>query len=195
MGERYRAYAGVGSRQTPDDVLLLMEAFALWLAARGWTLRSGAAAGADEAFERGCDRAGGQKEIFLPGRRFRGHPSPLYEVTPEAEVLAARYHPACSPLAAYPRALLARNGYQVLGRDLRTPAGFLVCWTPDGALGTPAAPTGRATGGTGQAIRVAAGFGVPVYNLRRPAHLALVRRRLAGASGANATPAAAVGVP
>jgi hypothetical protein len=180
VGDRYRAYAGVGSRATPPGLLGLMRAFGAWLAGQGWTLRSGAAGGADAAFEAGCDRAGGEKEIYLPTRRWRGHPSELHGVTPEAEALAAEFHPAYSALAPYARALIARDGYQVLGRDLRTPAGFVVCWTPDGALGTPEAPTGRGTGGTGQAIRVAAAHGVPVYNLQRPAHLALVRRRLAG---------------
>lgn len=48
---------------------------------------------------------------------------------------------------------MARNSYQILGPDLRTPADFVVCWTPDGSetedQRTPL------TGRTGQAIALA----------------------------------------
>jgi hypothetical protein len=45
----------------------------------------------------------------------------------------------------------------VLGHDLRSPSRFVVCWTADG----------RATGGTGQAIRIAEAYAVPVFNFGR----------------------------
>ncbi len=57
---------------------------------------------------------------------------------------------------------MARNCYQVLGEDLSTPVDFVVCWTPDGAE----SETSRKTGGTGQAIRIAADLGIRVYNLK-----------------------------
>jgi hypothetical protein len=44
----------------------------------------------------------------------------------------------------------------------------VLCWTPDGAIDK----TGKKTGGTGQAIRLAVAHGVPVYNLARPDHRA-----------------------
>jgi len=39
-------YSGIGSRETPDDILELMKAVAYKLAGRGYTLRSGGADGA-----------------------------------------------------------------------------------------------------------------------------------------------------
>ena len=58
-------YAGIGARTAPAEVLELMEGLAERLAGKGWVLRSGRAKGADSAFERGCDRASGRKEIYL----------------------------------------------------------------------------------------------------------------------------------
>lgn len=46
---------------------------------------------------------------------------------------------------------------------------FVICWTPDGAEGE--AECSRETGGTGQAIRLASRWGVPVVNLARPGAL------------------------
>ncbi len=54
-------YAGVGSRLTPMPILGLMRKLGFRLAELGYTLRSGAADGADAAFEAGCDEAGGSK--------------------------------------------------------------------------------------------------------------------------------------
>ena len=54
-------YAGIGARSTPATNCNLIEAIAETLATRGMTLRSGAAPGADMAFECGCDWANGKK--------------------------------------------------------------------------------------------------------------------------------------
>jgi hypothetical protein len=47
-------YAGIGARKTPEEVLQVMERAGRILGSRGYTLRSGHAAGADMAFERGA---------------------------------------------------------------------------------------------------------------------------------------------
>ena len=47
-------YTGVGARATPKDILKLMEDIAFKLAQKGYVLRSGAADGADTAFEIGA---------------------------------------------------------------------------------------------------------------------------------------------
>ena len=54
-----KVYAGIGSRETPDTVLAILEALATVLARAGFVLRSGGAPGADTACEAGSDRAGG----------------------------------------------------------------------------------------------------------------------------------------
>jgi len=159
-------YAGIGSRNTPSDVLILIEKVASRLAALGYTLRSGAAAGADRAFESGCDAASGKKEIYLPWKGFRNSASSLFHVNNDALEMAARFHPGwsyCSPAA---RKLHARNCYQILGIDLKTPCAFVVCWTPDGCEHHDTR-TSR-TGGTGQAISIASANNIPVFNLFNP---------------------------
>jgi hypothetical protein len=204
-----RAFAGIGSRSTPADMLRLLRLASRWLVETGWVCRTGGAAGADTACEEGALLAleddtrvgpehatGGGLEVYLPWPRFgRGldhyrrladhpdgglnltaYPSPTHE----AVDLASTVHPnwaACTPAA---RLLHGRNSHQVLGRDLRSPVGSVLCWTPDGADGSPEHPVTRDTGGTGQALRLAARLGIPVLNLQRPEHRARVLAKIPG---------------
>lgn len=156
-------YAGIGSRRTPPAVIARMTAAAERLARMGFTLRSGGADGADMAFERG---AGEHKEIFLPWRGFNNNPSPLDSPSIEAAEIAASIHPAWNSLPQAVKKLMARNSHQILGADLRTPSGFVLCWTPDGAESE--AQRGRTTGGTGQAIALADRNSIPVFNYANP---------------------------
>lgn len=183
---RPTAYAGIGSRRTPADVLSLMYWIANMAAARGLWLYSGHAPGADYAFERG---AGGRATIYLPWRGFGdGLAAPMgviqYTATSEAYAMAAEYHPAWDRLSRGARALMARNCHQVLGPDLASPVRSVVCWTPDGSLNG----RGSGVGGTGQALRIAARHGIPVVNLRRADHRARIEqwlRRPGQPSGAS----------
>lgn len=50
-GQNNMTYAGIGSRETPMEVLELMTKASAWLGAKGYTLQSGGAIGADMAFE------------------------------------------------------------------------------------------------------------------------------------------------
>ena len=174
-------YAGVGSRGTPGHVLELMERVAAALAVRGWVLRTGMAGGADQAFYRGA-AAHGPVELYLPWpdfespARIAGTRELVLERPARAAFeLAARFHPAWGRLGGGVRYLHARNCHQVLGADLATRARCVVCWTPDGSLDG----LGRRVGGTGQALRLAHHYRVPVYNLARPEREARVRAKLA----------------
>lgn len=157
-------YTGIGSRETQPPVLDYMRRVAGRLAARGFILRSGAADGADRAFEEGCVAAGGQHEIWLPWKDFNGHADTGLYPGEAHMAVAQRLHPAWGMLRRGPRLLHARNVGQVLGAALDVPVLFVLCWTPDGAE-TTAQCTAR-TGGTGMAIRVACRHGVPVINLK-----------------------------
>ncbi len=64
--------------------------------------------------------------------------------------------------------LMARNSYQVLGRDLKSPSEFLICWTPDGYLTAVERTDG--TGGTDQAIAIADFYRIPVLNKGQADH-------------------------
>jgi hypothetical protein len=72
-------FAGIGSRETPIDVLDIMQKLSIVFAKKGWILRSGHAPGADQAFEKGCDKVNGPKEIYIPWKGFEGSTSDLYE--------------------------------------------------------------------------------------------------------------------
>lgn len=166
-------YAGIGSRETPDEVQRLMVSVARRLAARGFTLRSGAAKGADSAFEAG---AGGKAHIFLPWPGFNDSPSEFEQPTELAATIASIVHPRWEQLDEKAKALQARNTHQILGADCRSPVDFVVTWTKDGCQ-TEARRT-RDTGGTGQAIALADRWGIPVFNLARPGTLDLIKERI-----------------
>jgi len=139
-------YAGVGSRETPSFVLSLMKDIGAYMATHGYTLRSGAARGADRAFEQGCDTVQGPKEIFTAES----------DIPPAAFEMAKQVHPAWNRCSPYAKKLHARNCMQVLGPDLKTPVDFVVCWTKDGGY----------TGGTATAMRLADANNIPVFNLK-----------------------------
>src|SRR6185312_2468267 len=146
--------AGIGSRETPQYVLGYFNMLGAYLAEKGFMLRSGAAQGADIAFEIGCDKVNGQKEIYLPWKNFAGSESDLVVSNPEAYQIAEYFHPYWHNLKDGAKPLQARNSHQILGWDLRTPSNFVICWTKDG----------KGLGGTGQAIRVAEYYNIPVFD-------------------------------
>lgn len=148
--EKY--YAGIGSRETPKDVLAFMTQIAKMLYSEGYTLRSGGADGADSAFEQG---AGNNKQIFLPWKNFNKNASPYFYISDEAIQMASKFHPFYHNLKQGGQKLHARNCYQILGEDLKTPSEFVICWTPNGLE----------TGGTSQAIRIAKAYKIKIYNL------------------------------
>lgn len=180
-------YTGVGSRQTPDEVLHIMRDFGEAAAKRGWTLRSGAADGADLAFEEGARRVrNAGMEIYLPWPKFNGHSSPLHlshgDMHGEAARLARSVHPRWSNLGPQVQKLHVRNVHQVLGPNVESPeywvkSAFLLCWTPDGA--ECKAERTAETGGTGTAIELASNLGVTVFNLARKGRLGNIDTLLA----------------
>lgn len=161
-------YAGIGSRQTPPEILTLFTHIAGYLCDKGYILRSGGASGADSAFEVGISDPL-KKEIYLPWKGFNGNKSVFYNVSREALQLAERYHPGWSYVSSGGRLLHGRNVYQVLGRDLNTPSSFVVCWTKDG----------KASGGTGQAIRIALANSIPIFNLKNSNEMTHVQNCMA----------------
>jgi hypothetical protein len=154
-------YAGIGSRKTPASIMSVMSRLARALEGKGFTLRSGAAEGADAAFEAGV--RSGRKEIYLPWPGFNRHTSALSKQHPKASEIARELHPVWDRLSQGAQKLHSRNVHQVLGADLKTPSKFVVAWTPDAAKS--AKEVTASTGGTGMAIKIADRHGVPVFNL------------------------------
>ena len=159
-------YTGIGSRQTPTPVLKWMRIYGEVLAKLGLTLRSGAAPGADTAFEEGCDRVNGPKEIYLPWKGFAKHQSSLYEISDEVmEVAGDIYGESFKYIKRPVKLLMARDCQQVTGVTLDSPSKFVLCWTPDGCSSRNERQ--RKTGGTGQAIAYGSSLGIPIFNLGR----------------------------
>lgn len=164
-------YTGIGSRETPAEVAQMMVKIGAICAKKGFILRSGGADGADKAFENGCDKIGGQKEIYLPWKGFNGSQSNLYDLpkTNLAEEMAFQYHPnlyACKPPVIK---LMTRNSFQVLGADLKTKSSFVVCYCPIDN-------NGNLKGGTAQALRIAKDKKIPIFNLYDKDQLDLLKQ-------------------
>jgi hypothetical protein len=134
-------YAGIGSRETPFEILDLMADIAEMLNTKGYILRSGGAVGADAAFAEG---ALWDSEIFKSE-----------DATPSAIALASKYHPNWGACQDYAKKLHGRNTMILFGEKLDTNVECVICWTPGG----------KVIGGTGMGIRVAMDHNIPVYNL------------------------------
>jgi hypothetical protein len=158
----YTPYAGIGSRETPASIMMLMGNIARTLADRGYTLRSGGAPGADQAFEFGTPVMV-QMEIYVPWHGFMGRPDTMSKLGlnyGEARSIAEKFHPRWNYLSESVRKIMTRNTFQVLGPNCHNLSKFIVCWTKDG----------KASGGTGQALRIADAQTpkIPIYNLYDP---------------------------
>ena len=149
-------YAGIGSRKTPGPILKVMKEIAIYLAECGYGLRSGAAKGADTAFEQGCDLVKGHKSIFKSGDAadWAYEEVKLYFPVDRNPKHFDRWKP-------YIKGLLARNMMQIFGPDAASPVDFVVCWTPSTNY------LKSDCGGTGYAIRAALANDIEVYNLVR----------------------------
>lgn len=152
-------YAGIGSRKTPEDILSLMRKISCKLEKNEYILRSGGALGADLAFEQGTSHA----DIYVPYFSFNEKhrkvcENVVYKVINSADEEAfksvKKFHPSPDSLKDVGKLMMARNYRQIVG--LNEPnSQFVICWTEGG----------EERGGTGQAIRIANHFNIPVYNL------------------------------
>lgn len=166
-------YAGIGARETPEDICRKMSQASKAMAELGFCLRSGGAKGADSAFEDGVLQSNAWKEwaakqhndaanaaddpfrkIYLPFKGFNRHRGSIIGSTKEARLIAKDFHPKWQILSHRGRDFHARNVYQMLGRSLNDLSRFVLCWTEDGKI----------QGGTGQALRIAEAFSVPILN-------------------------------
>src|SRR5215469_13551897 len=148
-------YTGIGSRKTPDNILILMKEIAYKLAKENFTLRSGGLNGADLAFEVGCDLNKGKKEIYIPWKKFNNSESLLYNIPNQSFDIAQRIHPAWEKCNHSVKKLHARNVCQILGLTLNIPSFFVICWTKNGEF----------IGGTRTALILAKEENIPILNL------------------------------
>lgn len=156
-------YTGIGSRETPKDILELMEKIALKLKEGGLTLRSGGAPGADTYFHKG---ASSSADIYLPWNGFNScweNQSTAFKDVSNytnkemACEIAGKIHPAWGNCNRVVRKFHTRNVYQILGADLRQPSRFVIYWAPE--------KDGKISGGTATAVNLAKKENIQTFNL------------------------------
>lgn len=155
-------YAGIGARATPPHIIDMMRELGIAFAKKGYTLHTGAAQGADQAFAEGAIYGGGMVRLFLPwptyeqewisGLNKQAEIVVLRDSDRMAHLSVAELHPTFATLSQGVRKLHARN-FLIL-QDI----GFVTCWTPNGVE----------AGGTGQGIRIAERMDTKIWNLGIP---------------------------
>jgi len=156
----YMPYAGLGNPDTPADVLATMETMALRLSDLGYTLRSTGDGPAADAFEKNAH----EKEVHLPWKMFNKKDSQFCRNSPDAGEMVRPFHSAFDTMKPAVQAIIARNAHVILGKDLRSPVRFVVCWTADG-LETAKDRTAK-SGYSGIPIALAASLKIPIFNLK-----------------------------
>ncbi len=162
-------YAGIGSRETPTNVMNLMRKIGADMAEKGYCLRSGGARGADKAFEDGCDIVQGAKQIIIPYETFNGYEHDGQSVIAGKSIMA--YYEKAWGIAStlvsnfeeqkeFTQEAHTRNVMQVLGRRLDKPVDMVICYC--------IMKNGKPTGGTRTAYKLAKRKGIEVWNLYEP---------------------------
>jgi len=143
-------YAGIGSRQTPQEVLNQMTQVAKELTSKGYTLNTGVTfrggeEGADAAFSKGTNK----KNLFSPEKQGS---------RPKEQNIARELHPNPGALSPGALKLMARNTNQIFGDNLNTPVDFVLFYAQETSGIRP-------KGGTGQAVEMARRKGIPAINM------------------------------
>lgn len=175
-------FTGVGSRETPVFVLLLIELVGELYCALGYTGRSGFALGADRGFYVGAQRCLRFEEVgfdnYLPNDWFFNKaefgfikPDParrIYdarrftETYDEAMQMALEARGSWNGLGPAGIQLHTRNTMQVFGHTLKLPSAQLSCWA------RPVGKRGQVSGGTNTAVQLALRHNISVRNLYLP---------------------------
>lgn len=153
-------YAGIGARATPLGVLHSMYIIAQHLGKRGVMLRSGRAEGADTWFEAGAKSVNGPRDIF---------DEKMAKDRPWWMSHARKFHPNWPACSFKARQLHSRNSAIICGASLSNNVDFVICWTPGAEV----------VGGTGQGLRIAQHYRIPVFNLARDGDIARLWERIA----------------
>ena len=151
-GQNTMTYAGIGSRETPPEILAEMTKMAKKLESLGYKLQTGKTygdkeEGADKAFSDGATN----KELFGPEM-----------ANDKTKAIAKEIHPAPQHLKEGGLKLMARNTNQVFGANLDIPVDFVLFYAEETSNEL------RPKGGTGQAVEMARRKGIPTINMADP---------------------------
>lgn len=161
--------ACIGSRETIPNIISVMERIGAYLVTNGYTISTGNAKGADQAFARGGNSINPKKvELHLPWSTYEQEaivPGNIIinSCPPEYYELAKKYHPNWPALKRGGQAMMARNIGIVTG------CVQVICYL------NHLKPGG---GGTGQGVRFAKAEGIPVLDLSQKKDLDQVVSKL-----------------
>lgn len=157
----YKPYVLSGN-YPPPKVMEQLVKIALELQSAGYTMRNRGMQGLEETIEEALTT----KEIHLPWKGFGEKDSKHTWTPPAAKELAKRVQPGFDGLKNVVQTFLAANVRMIMGKELRSPALFMITWSEDGAetLKEKSVKTGNA----GHAIAVADTLPIPVFNFARP---------------------------
>ena len=184
------SYTGVGSRETPPDVLILMRRIGYVMAMKGISLRTGEADGADSAFYKGVvdaydlHRVKFENEVFVAGP-----PKSFHYVNDVVDIFngasafdasiplekfretAVRIRGSWDDLSYFGAKCHIRNVAQVLGANGNSPSRGLICWAkPVNTIKVTDSKMRYVVGGTNTAYCTAILHNIPVYNLHELEH-------------------------
>lgn len=152
-----RFVACIGPRQLPPDALALCRALGRAVTEQGWTVVTGGAPGADQAFATGADPS--RLILVVPWARFeaarldplvvRGAQRVVVSLDAPASQAALALHPVGDRLRPGTRLVIARDGWLVA-----PPVRWCLAWP------------GPAGGGTAFTMSLARDAGLPVSDLR-----------------------------
>lgn len=174
-------FAGIGSRDTPNNILNYMFDMGMQLACQRVVLRSGKADGADLAFQHGYLAMADEgkrvsAEILLPWYTWQQSVDDRWDLLIEdddtvhrAMQICSKVHPAWNKLKNSHKLLHTRNVFQILGSklDSKEMVDFVIFWAPERG--------NVVQGGTATAVHLARKFGVPTFNMFNEGPRALTR--------------------
>lgn len=158
----------VGARKTPVEIIHQCQNDIGQLNKENYIFRSGNAQGFDQVIANVPEKC---REVYLPYHNFGCSlnnyrnvfvPKRDFDNWGRAVNIVKELHPNKN-LTDMQMMYLARDVYQVLGKDLQTPSDLVICWTEDGA--SELHQLTRKTGGTAMALRVAFRYNIPVINI------------------------------
>lgn len=159
-------YTAAASRQTPEELIPVMEGLAEQLAKMKWNMRSGYREGMDTHFTIGAAMGNGAKELYIPWQSFNTGMHKRNDVRVchcldkhlEAIDIASRFYPNWKTVGDAVQMYLVRNVFMLTGEKINEPSDMLVCWSlPQGSLTV-----------TSEVVRMAEYLGIPVFNLIDP---------------------------
>ena len=156
----YKAYAFIANKEAPADIIALAGKIAKRLDEMGYTTRTGGTEGLEDSVEAAVSKV----EVYIPWKDFNQKASKFNRNDKSAADLVKPFHPTFDTLKPAIQAIVARNVHIILGKNLQSPVGFVVCWSADGV--EHAKDKTAKTGFVGIPIAIASSLKIPVFNLK-----------------------------